>query len=178
MSDTMTLASQYLSDDGYTIGVLNTPDGPIVTFENDTILGFIFHFPDTTALVENWKQVSSTTLEFAQFALRQAGAKSWNAYLILLADAESNFAESIELEHIEENLVGTRKIARAGVEDSNKLRYALLPLLSLRNAPHLEVVDMQAEIRLRTSDLPSEVIDGFLSTASDSVLIQILESDQ
>ena len=43
---------------------------------------------------------------------------------------------------IEEDLTGTRKIARSGIRDSSDLRAALLPLLPLQSAPKLEAVDI------------------------------------
>ena len=150
----------------------------VVTFENDTVLGFVLLYPDAAKLIENWKTDSARVLGKVQSALRQAGEKAWNAYLVLLADSGGNYGQNIALGNIEENLVGTRKIARAGIEAPDELRNALMPLLSLQNAPRLEAVDMPTEIKLRTSELPPKLVEGFLSSASDSVLLQFLESGQ
>ena len=178
MSETLTALRTHLSDAGYSIGILDTFDGTVTTFENDTVLGFVLHYPDAADLIEKWNTASARVLDNAQFALRQAGTKAWNAYLVLLADAAGDYGQNIMLGNIEEDLVGTRKIARAGVAAPDVLRNALMPLLSIQNAPRLETVDMVAEIRLRTSELPPELVEGFLSNASDSVLLKILESGQ
>jgi hypothetical protein len=106
------------------------------------------------------------------------GDKAWNAYAVLISAAEANYSESVVLSAIEENLVGVRKIARAGVRDVADVRDALLPLLPLQSAPKLEAVDMDAEIRLRTTELPSRAVDAFLSGAEEAVVIQVLEEGQ
>ena len=178
MSKTITALRTHLLDAGYSIGDLNELDGTVVTFENDTVLGFVLLYPDAAILIECWKTDSARVLGKVQSALRQAGEKAWNAYLVLLADTGGNYGQNITLGNIEENLVGTRKIARAGIEAPDELRNALMPLLSLQNSPRLEAVDMPTEIKLRTSELPPKLVEGFLSSASDSVLLQFLESGQ
>ena len=178
MNNTMKAVRQLLTDGGYSIGALDAIAGSVAIFENDTVLGFVLTYPDADALIEEWRTATARILDTAQFALRQAGPKAWNTYLVLLADAPSDYGQRIILENIEENLVGTRKIARAGVENTNDLRHALMPLLAVQNAPRLEAVDMVAEIRLRTTDLPAELVEGFLSNAPESVLLQILETGQ
>ena len=178
MSKTIITLRTLLSDAGYSIGDLNELDGTVVTFENDTVLGFVLLYPDAAKLIESWKTDSARVLGKVQSALRQAGEKAWNAYLVLLADSGGNYGQNITLGNIEENLVGTRKIARAGIEAPDELRNALMPLLSLQNAPRLEAVDMPTEIKLRTSELPPKLVKGFLSSASDFVLLQYLKSGQ
>ncbi|MDE0279984.1 MAG: hypothetical protein OXN16_02745 [Gammaproteobacteria bacterium] len=175
MTETITSASTLLSDAGYSIGVMETDGGTVTTFENNTVLGFIFFYPDAKTLISEWSTNSIRVLDHAQFSLRAAGVKAWNTYLILLADKPADYSQNINLRDIEEDLVGTRKIARAGVISPTELRYALMPLLAIQNAPGLEKVDMEREIRLRTSEFPVELVDGFLSEASDNVLLQMLE---
>ena len=177
MSKTITALRTHLLDAGYSIGDLNDLDGTVITFENDTVLGFVLLYPDAAKLIDSWKTDSARVLSKVKSALRQAGEKAWNAYLVLLADTGGDFGQNIALGNIEEDLVGTRKIARAGVEVPYELRNALMPLLALQNAPRLEAVDIPKEIKLRTSELPPNLIKGFLSSASYSVLLQILESD-
>ncbi|GHE05396.1 hypothetical protein U879_04035 [Defluviimonas sp. 20V17] len=110
--------------------------------------------------------------------LRRAERKAWNAYLVFLAPSPGDYGENIMVGGIEEDLVGTRKIARAGIADAADVRAALLPLLAIQNAPRLDAVDMPAEIRLRTTELPSKLVDGFLSGASENTLLQLLEEGQ
>lgn len=78
---------------------------------------------------------------------------------------------------IEEDLTGTRKIARAGIGDVEQLRTALLPLLPIQSAPSLGAVDMPAEIRLRTTELPKRAIEAYLSGAHEASVIQVLEEE-
>ena len=175
MSETMTSVSTLLSDAGYSIGVMETDEGAVTTFENNTVFGFVFYYPDAETLILEWRAFSSRVLDRAQFALRSAGEKAWNTYLVLLADQAAGYGPNTILGHIEEDLVGTRKIARAGVIAPTVRRNALMPLLAIQNAPSLEKVDMEREIRLRTSEFPAELVEGFLSEASDNVLLQMLE---
>ena len=107
-----------------------------------------------------------------------AERKAWNSYLVLLAEAAADYGENILLGSIEEDLVGTRKIARAGILTAEDTRLAILPLLAIQNAPHLEAVDMAAEIRLRTTELPVELVEAFLSGAAETTLAQLLEANQ
>ena len=79
---------------------------------------------------------------------------------------------------IEEDLVGTRKIARAGITNTEDIRSALLSLLAIQNAPRLEAVDMPTEIRVRTSELPSELVEAFLSGTNTATLFELLELDR
>ena len=178
MSKTMSALHNYLSSAGYSIGNLETREDNVTTFENDTVLGFVLHYPDADTLIENWKTSSSHVFESAQFALRRAGDKAWNTYLVLLADEPGDYQQNVILCSIEENLVGTRKIARAGIAEPENLRNALMPLLNVQNAPRLDKVDMVAEIKLRTSELPTDLVEGFLSNVSASVIFRFLENKE
>jgi len=174
----MKLAQEQLVQAAYATAIVDGPNEPVLMFEDDLVLGFALCFPDAAALIEGWLAASERVLRAAQFALRRAEAKSWNTYLVLLAEAPADYGQTATLETIEENLVGTRKIVRAGIATAEDARTALLPLLPLQAAPRLEAVDMPAEIRLRTSELPGELVNAFLSEASETVLSQLLDSGQ
>lgn len=178
MTETISSASTLLSDAGYSIGVVETDEGAVTTFENNTVFGFVFYYPDAETLILEWSAHSSRVLDRVQFALRTAGGKAWNTYLVLLADQAAGYGPNKSLGDIEEDLVGTRKIARAGVISPTELRNALMSLLAIQNIPSLETVDMEREIRLRTSEFPAELVEGFLSEASDNVLLQLLERSE
>jgi len=169
------LAQEQLLDAGYSVALAEHMDGSVLLFENNSVLGFVLCFPSAPTLLEQWREASHDVLQSAQFALRRADRKAWNAYLVLLAEAEGSYGENVMLSSIEEDLVGTRKIARAGIASAEDIGAALLPLLGIQNAPRLDTVDMAAEIRLRTTELPKELVDAYLSEASESALVQLLE---
>lgn len=172
------IVREQLLEGGYAVGTIDDQDGPVLLFENDSILGFVLCFSDAATLLERWQAASQRVLQSAQFALRRAERKAWNAYLVFLAEAPGEYGENIMIGAIDEDLIGTRKIARAGVADGAEVRAALLPLLAIQNAPRLDAVDMAEEIRMRTTELPTELVEGFLSGASESTLLQLLEALQ
>ncbi len=172
------LVSRQLSEANYSVIALEQSSVSYLAFEGDTVLGFVLAFPDTSTLIENWRPQSQTVLMAAQFGLRRAEAKAWNAYLILLAAEPADYGASVTLSAIEEDLTGTRKIARAGIGDGDDARGALLPLLAIQNAPQLDAVDMAAEIRLRTTELPTDLVEAFVSGVADVALLQMLETGQ
>ncbi len=175
---TLQLAAEQLAAADYSIMVVDDSYGPYLMFESDTVLGFVLGYADAATLIERWRLQSQHILKTAQFGLRRAEVKAWNAYLILLAEAAADYGPSVTLSTIEEDLTGTRKIARAGIVTDMDARGALLPLLSMQHAPQLDAVDMAAEVRLRTSELPVELIDAFVSGAADTALLQLLEGGQ
>lgn len=172
------LAARQLDDAGYSVAALTDADIRYLAFEGETILGFVLAFDDAGALIERWHQDSQRVLKASQFGLRRAETKAWNAYVILLTDGIPDYASTIRLGAIEEDLTGTRKIARAGVVSEDDMHAALLPLLAMQHAPRLGAVDMSGEIRLRTSELPPELIDAFVGRAPDATILQLLEASQ
>jgi len=129
-------------------------------------------------LLQRWRADDSALISQHQLSLRRAQAKAWNAYTVCLAVNAASFGELVALNAIEEDLTGTRKIARAGIGDLEELRAALLPLLPIQHAPNLEPVEMPAEIRLRTTELPPHAVEAFLSEAQETVVIQVLEEER
>lgn len=178
MNDITDAVHAHLVEAAYDVGILSTPAGEITVFENDSVLGFVLFFEEPGELLANWRSASASVLQSAQFALRRAENKAWNTYLLFLAKNAGDYGQNINLGAIEEDLVGTRKIARAGLATPDDIRLALLPLLPVQNAPQLEAVEMAAEIRLRTTELPAELMDTFLAAGPDSTLLQLLEDGQ
>jgi hypothetical protein len=172
------MAAQQLTAANYSVAMHDDGSVQYLSFESDTVLGFVLAFDDASALIARWRADSQQVLKASQFGLRRAEAKAWNAYLILLSATPADYGPSVALSAIEEDLTGTRKIARAGVATDDDARGALLPLLAMQNAPQLDAVDMAAEIRLRTSALPSELIDAFVGDVPEATLLQLLEAGQ
>ena len=88
---------------------------------------------------------------------------------------EDRDAELAALAAIEEDLTGTRKIARSGIKDVSDMEAALLPLLPLQSAPKLDAVDMVYEIRQRSTELSPRAVDAFVSGVEESVVLQVIE---
>jgi hypothetical protein len=175
MIDILTVSAEVLTEAGFTTGRVSIYDREALAFEDATVLGFLFAYSNSAELIGAWEKDASRAIADHQFGLRRAAQKAWNAYVVLVAAEAGDYSHSAALAAIEEDLTGTRKIARAGVHDIADLRAALLTLLPLQAAAKLEAVDIQAEIRQRATELQPRAIDAFLSTAEDMVVIQVLE---
>jgi len=148
-----------------------------LAFENQTVIGFLHAYDTVDSLVANWRADTETTLGRYALALRRAGDKAWNVYTVFLATGPIAPAVRSSLHSIEEDLSGTRKIARGEIETSDDLREALLPLLPIQNAPMLEAVDVAAEIQSRSRDVPTNGVNAFLAHSRDEEIIAILEAE-
>jgi hypothetical protein len=178
MMDILSSSASIFSDAGFTTHRATVGDREVLIFEDTTVLGFLLVYDDATRLLATFETDAEQLIRQNQFALRRAGQKAWNAYMVFLASGSVNYSQSPALVAIEEDLTGTRKIARAGVRDSEDLRNALLALLPIQAAPTLDAVDMHTEIRERASELPSRAIDAFLSAKTEeSVVLQVLEEE-
>jgi hypothetical protein len=164
-----------LGEAGITTSDLRGSGRRALAFEGGTVLGFALIYQNVDELRQQWRADSDSLIAAHQLALRRAQAKAWNTYLILLAHETASYAAQVALSAIEEDLTGTRKVARGGIVSADALRIALLPLLPIQNSPRLEAVDMRTEIQLRTTELPSRTVAAFLSTASVAVVAQTLE---
>ncbi len=156
---------------------IEAPHAKALAFEGVTVLGFIIAYASPAVLLEHWRANDAALISEFQLSLRRAQAKAWNAYSVFIAADPANYGEAVALNAIEEDLTGTRKVARAGIGDIEQLRTALLPFLPIQHAPSLEPVDMPAEIRLRTSELPVRAVEAFLSEAQEPLVIQVLEEE-
>lgn len=175
MIDILVASTELLTSSGFSVSRASIGERHVLTFENDTVLGFLFAYDDPSSLIKDWSKEADKAIAAHQFALRRAAKKAWNAYVVLLANRAADYVQSVALGAIEEDLSGTRKIAQAGVVDVVGLRIALLPLLPFQSAPRLEAVDIAEEIRQRATELPARAVNAFLSNADVSVVIQILE---
>ncbi len=175
MIDFTAESQRVLSDGGIVATAVDLDGITALAFESSTVVGFIVSYPHAEALLLGWERDINRLVSEFQFGLRRAQAKAWNTYVVLLASAAPSHGQQVAMSAVEENLVGTRKIARAGVSNLEALRAALLPLLPIQNAPRLEAVDMKAEIQLRTTELPLRLVQAFLSEASDATVAKVLE---
>lgn len=175
MSDLGIASAEILRDAGFTTMPMTFGSRPALAFENATVLGFLFSYSSVAELLDSWESDANNAVTANQLALRRAGQKAWNTYTIFLSTGPADARGAAGLSAIEEDLGGTRKIARANVADTLDIRAALLPLLPLQAAPKLDSVDSPTEIRERSTELPQRAIDAFLSTADESVVLSVLE---
>lgn len=175
MIDMLTSSADLLTEARFITERASINGREALVFEDATVLGFLFTYGNPRELIGAWDEDASQAITDHQFGLRRAAQKAWNAYVVFLAAGDGDYANSAALAAIEEDLAGTRKIARAGIGSLADLRAALLPLLPLQSAPKLEAVDIVAEIRQRATELQPRAIDAFLSTAEETVVIQVLE---
>lgn len=172
MIDVTHTARVMLSDAGYRCQFDEIAGLRTLLFENAQCLGVLAHFETSQALLEAWENLLAKFISQKQFALRRAGQKAWNAYLVVLSAEQ--FPKP-QLAQIEEDLTGVRKIARSGIDSVTTLKRALLSLLPLQAAPEMAPIDMPVEIRSRATELPPIVVDAFLSDATQPTVLQALE---
>lgn len=178
MTTLLTQADTILSENGFTVRKRALHDTEYLGFEDGTIVGFLFTYSTTSELLSNWENDAQVAINTERLALRRAGQKAWNVYVVLLAQTPSENFESVALTVIEENLSGARKIARAGVLGSIVLKEALLALLPLQTPPRLEAVNSIAEIEKRTTALDPHIMEAFFAKASQAVLLSAMEGPQ
>jgi hypothetical protein len=147
----------------------------ILIFEDDSVIGFVFSYPKAQSLIADWESDSEAAVSGNQFALRRAGQKAWNTYVVFLANEQASYAEMAALAAIEEDLTGTRKIARADIRGVSDVEAALLSLLPLQSAPKLDAVDMVLEIRQRATEVTPRAVEAFVAGADDSIVLQVIE---
>lgn len=174
MTGALIRTSHLLREAGYTVVPTGT-DGRALLFEDPTVIGFAIEFENPDELIQSWERKLSALTTSCELALRRSQEKAWNAYAVLLCDLEVSEDQKAVLQTIEEDLSGTRKIVRSGLPDVHSLTQALLPLLPLQGAPELPVVNMESEIRSRTTELSDEVLRAFFSEASEPIALQVIE---
>jgi hypothetical protein len=177
MTQVLEFCEQILKEGGVLTARSSSPF-QLLMFEDATVLGFIIEYDSSAALLENWNRHADTVVGHYQMALRRSALKAWNVSFFFLAAGTADMREQAAFTAIEEDLVGTRKIARAGIQSLADAREALLSLLPIQNAPSIEAVDMSSEIRLRTSELPSMAIDAFVQRADATTVLQLMGSSE
>jgi hypothetical protein len=177
MIDLIASSMAILNKAGLNTEPLSLADRSGIAFESHTVLGFLLAYDNPDELIAHWDQDSTRLVAMHQLALRRAGVKAWNTYTVFLTSGRVDQVRTAALTAIEEDLSGTRKIVRASINDLYDLHSALLTLLPLQSAPHLEAVNMAEEIRQRTTELQPRAVDAFLSSAEESLVIQVLEEE-
>lgn len=175
VTNVIDLCREILEEAGFSTTPISSISTPSIAFESDTVLGFALSYENVPQLLARWREDVDGLFRTNRLALRRANEKAWNAYGVLLSGEPDDGDLAVRLELIEEDLVGYRKIAFAGIADAIDMRNALLPLLPLQSAPKLDAVDMPNEIWLRTKELRKPIVDGFLSRVDRATMLQLLE---
>lgn len=173
----LSASEELLEAAGFETERVTSANNHSLVFEDATIAGFVLFYDGPASLMTNWERDSKQLIETYQFGLRRAGTKAWNLYTILIASDTGTTAQLAQLNSIEEDLVGTRKIARCSVTSISGLQEVFLPLLKLHAAPQMRAVDIRSEIRLRATELEQRVVDAFLSESDDSSIVQVMEDE-
>ena len=181
MTDTLQDCADVLAEAGFSTRRTEIPadDGgrtfETLAFEDATVLGFIVAYDNPEQLIATWPADRDRIAMRHREVLQAARQKAWNAYLVLVSRGPADFAQSLMLGQIEEDLEAMRKVTKAGVAVGGGARMALLPLLPFRAAPSLAPIEMPAEIQSRSTELDDQVVAAFLSNADEAVVMQLLE---
>ena len=138
MIDILGITQALLRANDYRTRLLSFERMPLLSFEDDSVLGFCFEFDGPVTLLERWRAVETEILNRHGVRFRSAGEKSWNVYSLFLSGASADGEQTRQIRWIEENLERTRKIAACDIATRDKLQRVLLPLLRLQYQPVLE----------------------------------------
>ena len=178
MTDTLQDCADVLAEAGFSTRLTEIPADnggrtfETPAFEDATVLGFIVAYNNPEQLIATWPADRDRIAMRHREALQAARQKAWNAYLVLVSRGPADFAQSLALGQIDEDLEAMRKITKAGVAVSGGARMALLPF---RAAPSLDPIEMPAEIQARSTELDDQIVAAFLSNAEEGVVMQLLE---
>lgn len=155
--------------------ILAVSNNPIsIGFEDDTKFGFVIIYDTTQKLIANWKTDGDKVIDKFKFQIRNSGEKSWNMYMVYLSLSQASEKERVKLSKIEEDLMGTRKIAQSVIPDEDGIRAGLISLLTIQNPPSLEPVDIKEEIKIRATDLPKKALEAFFQDAPQEEIVRLM----
>lgn len=147
---------------------------PMISFENETIIGFAHFFGSSNDLLHGWESAEEAALDRFRFLIRSAGEKAWNVYSIFLAPDDPTKASTVELMKIEENFRQTRKIAKGGITSNSGIVNALLPLIPIQNRPVLDEINLESRLKISLSEIHQDGASALLGGASAKEIAQIL----
>jgi hypothetical protein len=156
-----------LEESGYTVRLFRQQSLDVLRFEDDSLMGCIFDFPNPTALLSSWRDAEDGFLRANANRFRLAGEKAWNVYCVFLTALDDDERKRREIKRIEEDLNRTRKLAIAGVSNKQLLTDALLPLLSLQQKPVLETENYEERLRRRLARTISPLVENAAERSSN-----------
>jgi len=164
MMDLISTLQVVLREAGFMTRLRSIDRSPMVSFEDNTVMGFGCVFANPSDLLANWKATEMSLLTRYAPSLRTAGEKAWNVYCLFLCSSVADSEQNRQVRWIEEDQNRTRKIAACGVETREDLKRALLPILPLQYQPVLQVEDVTDRLRMR--------IRAIAPRASEVVLVE------
>lgn len=102
-------------------------------FEDESLMGIVWCVSTPSEIIGNWKAKQDRFLRENATQLRKSESKSWNIYVVLLAEKAPDANERLRLVEIEEDFRSARKIAQADLRTRVDLQRALYPLLPIQN---------------------------------------------
>jgi hypothetical protein len=155
---------------------LSSGEMTLLAFEDEVVMGFIAEFVSVDEIISRWENIQHSFLAAQGKVLSQAPRKSWNIYSVFLTlDTTNPLQDRLTL--IEEDLRGTRKIARVCQGDQAGIERALLPLLPMLVRTGTTQIGPEAALAAKLDKAEAAYL-RYLQTASNenrSVLDQVLE---
>lgn len=164
MIDLLSTTQVLLKDAGYTVRLSEIQKQPLVTFEDNGVVGFCSFFEKPADIIKKW--LAHETEILTRFApnFRGAGDKAWNVYCVYLCENPPSQTEAREISWIEEDLNRTRKIAAGGISSREDLVRVLLPVLPLQYQPRLPDGDVTRRLQMRIGDIAPKAREAALDT--------------
>src|SRR5690349_21513656 len=121
MTNLLDSAQVILGDAGFRTSLTTVTGMPALSFENDSVLGFVFVFASPEELVRGWRDIETAFLKSYAPRLTESGDKAWNVYSIFLSSRPATGNSQRTVRWVEENLDRTRKITAAGAASRGEL---------------------------------------------------------
>jgi hypothetical protein len=155
---------------------IRLPDNSAFVFEDETVFGFVVEYSTAKDLLNNWQPNQDKLLERFSAILRNAGAKAWNVYTVLLTEGMTDDAQQTHIfETIEENLRHTRKIPRQNIRTPSDVRAALAPLLAVPTQSILAAESFEVRLtRKLEAEIGAEAAKSFLGEADEETVARLL----
>ena len=175
MMDLISALQVILREAGFTTHLTAIDRSSVVSFEDNTLMGFGCVFEDPDDLLAGWKAKEMALLTRYAPSLRSAGEKAWNVYCLFLCSGVPEPDVNRQVRWIEEDQDRTRKIAACGLESREDLLRALLPILPLQYQPVLLIEDVTARLRTRIRAIAPKASDVVLDESiSPAEVIRLL----
>jgi hypothetical protein len=178
MIDLLTASLSLLRENRFATRLTQLGSNTVVSFEDDSLLGFVNIFDTPGDMIRNWKAAEQSFLLAQATKFRTAGEKAWNVYCVLLCGAPGDAHEIRQIGWIEEDLERTRKLAACGTATRSDLSKALLPLLSLQQRPVLQSEKYEDRLRRRIKQIAPSAAEAVLEQkVTTSEVVRLLREN-